>query len=548
VAIPVSDLNTLDPALVTQNLAQAAAWAQELNPGLTLKRGPVNDLVTYVHAVLASALQTDLGRYLSAGSLLAVTADPTLADPTVLAALLSNYRVTRNAGVAATGPAVLVVSGAATVTIAAGALFTAGGQTYAATQVYTAKTEAAQLNTASDVLLIPLAGGGYAFTITVVAQTAGAAGNLRKNTVLLPQAPPGGFLSAYAASDFTGGLDAETNTALVNRLLEGVAATAPSNRLNMAAMLRAIPNFAGFTALSIVGYGDPEMLRDQHSILPLSLGGRVDWYVRTALTAVQVGLTVTATLTGVDTDGYALWQFSLGKDVAPGFYEVRDILPAGSNPTLLLNGLPVVADTRALDLTGSGLVPDVVNLVEGAYSRYQAAVITFKDTRAPATQSVGTTASYTLAVVLQPGLDAVQDYLTGRAVRSYGCDVLVRAPVPCFVAVTLTINQQAGGDAPDTIGMAAALAGVINTAPFAGRLFAADLLAAAAPYLNGGRASSLELLGRLRYPDGTQRYLRASDVLAVPDDPGRCVSARTVQFFCDPANVALTVLETIPGP
>jgi hypothetical protein len=548
VSIDLPDLTTLDPTLVQSGLAEASTLTQELHPDLDLKRGPVYDLVTYPSAVLASAWRAALTNYLAARSLLDVQANPAVADTAAVDALLSNFRITRATATAASGSVAVVVSQPTTVTMPSGTTFTAGSQTFTTFTTITAKSEPEQVVGPGDRLLSPLPNGSYRFTVAVVATVAGAAGNVRKDTAFTPLSPPAAYVSAAAASDFTGGADAETNSDLLSRLLQGVAAVAPSNRTNMAAMLRAQPQFAGYVALSIVGYGDPEMLRDKHTLLPLATGGRVDWYVRTAGPAYRTGLTVTATLVSIGLDGYGVWQFALGRDDAPGFYEVRNIQPVTANPATTTGGYPLVSDTRTIDLSPGVYIPDVKGLVEGAYSRYQAAVLRFRDTSAPASLSIGATAQYNVEAVGMPLIAGLQDFLSGRDVRSYGCDVLIRAPVPCFTAVAVVVNRRATDPDPDVAGLQSALAGVVNTGGFTGRLFAGALATAAAPYLKGAAISSVDMLGRFRYPDGTEKYLRANDALVVPDVPGSCVSARTVQFFLDPQDVIVSVVNTIPSP
>lgn len=538
-----ADLTTLDPAAVADNMAEAAARVSELHPTLDLKRGPVHDLVTYPHAVLAAAQQADLAAYLSARSLLDVEADPSLADDATVDRILSNYRVTRRAAGAASGRVVVEVSSDATVVLAAGAEFAGGGRVFATPRVFTAKAEPEQVVAAGDRLISPLPGGGYAFTVDVADTEAGAAGMLRKGAQLLPLSPPPGFVRAYAESDFDGGSDAETNAQLVARLAEGLAARGPSSRLNMAAMLRA---FTDYRALSVVGAGDPEMLRDRHGLLPVPGGGRVDWYVRVTGPALVRTLRVSASYVGPDPSGLGVWQFGLGRDDFPGFYEVRAVRPAGADPESAAGSHAVVADERTVDLSGGGFAPDVVGAVEGAYSRYQAAVVRFL---APAPgRSPGDAADFDADVVGQPALAEVQAYVASRDNRSFGADCLVRAPVPCFVRVGLTVNTRPGDAGPDADAARAAVAAAVNSAGFTGRLFASDLLAAALPHLGGGGVTAVDLFGRVRRPDGTSLFLHSREALAVPDEPSRCVSPRTVQFYCDPADVAVATVASVPPP
>ena len=117
--------------------------------------------------------------------------------------------------------------------------------------------------------------------------------------------------------------------------------------------------------------------------------------------------------------------------------------------------------------------------------------------------------------------------------------MLARAPIPCFVQVQLQVLLRAGDTEPDVVSVQSAIAAAVNATGFTGKLFASDLIEAARSSLGGG-VGFFEMLGRLRYPDGTTVYLRQPQVLSVPDAPSACVTGRTVQFFCDPTDVLVS--------
>jgi hypothetical protein len=67
--------------------------------------------------------------------------------------------------------------------------------------------------------------------------------------------------------------------------------------------------------------------------------------------------------------------------------------------------------------------------------------------------------------------------------------------------------------------------------------------------------SAIELVGRIRSPDGKMRFITSTSVLAitdgnlltVPDVPGAMVSAATVAFFTAPGQVQIEVVSEIPA-
>lgn len=546
--IELTNLSELAPADVQANLAVATQQVQEDNPTLDLRRGVIHDIVLYPHAALDTMLRTALARYLSARSLNDIQADPTLADAGVVDGVLSNFNIVRGQGATAIGEVTIVLASALSVTIGSGTIFQANGQTYTSDAAYTAKTQAAQINNTTDRLLTAQDDGTWAFTINVTATAIGTAGIIAKNTLITPVAVPTGYVNSYATNDFTGGLDAQTNDQLLAILQQGIAAKAPSNRINMQAMLQNNTNFARVLRSSIVGCGDEEMIRDQHTIWPGSIGGRCDWYVRTQSRVLQLTLTVTATLLSVDAGNTGTWQFAFGRNDAPAYYEIASILRPTSDAQI--GTLTILSEVRGLDLSGAGFVPDIATVVEGAYTRFQTAVVLFNDT-VDSGVVVGNTASYNVTVRQMPQIDLIQDYISSFNIRSYGADVLIKAPVPCFMSVSFNINKDRTQNDPDTDAIASAVADAVNNTDFLGRLFASQLHDVIQGFLPAGMsAGALDMFGRVRFPDGTIKYVRNPEVLSIDDiaNQGSMVSSRTVAFCLDPADVSIAVLADIPLP
>lgn len=543
-----SNLADLDLDDVTQLVEEYTTLLQEAYPDMDLKRGVLQDLLLRPAAALAARQQEALQRYLNARSLQQIEEDPTLADTGVVDDILSNFLVTRSTGSAATGEVTVVVSQATTVTIPSGLVFTANGQEFQADSAFTAKAEASQINSDNDRLLRLLADGNYAFTIEVTAVEEGAEGLLTKDTLLVPALTPKNYVTSYAASDFTDGDVPETNTELLLRLQEGLAAKAPSNRVNMQAMLRTFDGLETVLRTSIVGMSDSEMTRDQHTLFPVSSGGVVDWYIRPQERLLHQALTVTAVLVSVDSDDVGTWQLSLGRDVASGFYELRSIrLPTAEN---VVGSLTILSETRGLDLTGSGFVPDLDTTAEGTFSRYQTVIAQFTDDVSSHTGlAPGATRDYDVEVVMMPLIDTAQDALNAYDIRSYGADLLVRGAIPCFVQLSFTIQKPSTVADPDVEDIQNALASAVNNVPFIGRLYASNLHDVIHAYLPANTSvSKIDMLGRLWLPTLASHYLRSTEVLVIPTDVHPQVSEKTVQFFLDPEDIAVTIVTSIPIP
>lgn len=541
------DLTALDADAVDAMQSELEAAVTARFPKLDIRHGVLHDLVLHLHALLMSAQRAEIEALRVSSSLGAVAANPDAASVETVDALLSNYRTVRRSSGNATGIAVITVDRTVPVVLAAGASFSDGTTTYVTSRTYVARTVGSVASPGvGDRVLTPLGNGTYAFAIPVTATTPGPVGSIRRGTALIPSAPPPGFTSAYAESDFTGGIEAETNAALISRLQAGLAAQVWGGRINIDAMIRAQSEFAGISSLSIVGYGDPEMLRDRDALFPVSVGGKCDIHARTASLPLEVSATLTATYLSVSSSG-SIWQVSIPRDMAPGFYTVTQIRrPSSAADTA---GYEVVEDVRSADTTGT--VPAVsLTAVDAAYSRFQSAVIRFLDTDTVVTGLTPgvSTAQYVVSAAGMPLLADLQTFLTARDRRPVGGDVLVRGPVPCFVRAEFEIRRRSDADAPNLPAVVAAIASAAAVVGFSGRLETAPLLDAAASVLpEGCTIGGAGLFGRLRQPDGNWVYLRSSDALVIPNDPESGVSTRTVIFFLDSRSIVCSVV-TVAAP
>jgi len=540
-ALPLPDLRTLDPDAVDQVQGETAQRLQEAYPQADQKRGVLGDTVLHLHAVLMTAVGTLLAQKERSDSLLGIADQPTAADPTLVDKVLSNYRVQRGAGVRASGQMTIVVSRLIPTTVPAGAVFTANGIAFQTPAAYAARESPAQVAATTDRVLRPIGDGLYAYTVPVVAVAAGTAGLLRRGANLVPAQRIPNFVRAYAEGDFAGGFDAESNADLMRRLQQGIAAPAWSNRATIDAMIHAQPDFARVLQTSIIGFGDPEMHRDQHTVLPISTGGRCDLYARTQSVPASVLLTKTCTLIEKTAEG-GLWSVSIHRDDAPGFYRVDRVGPPGSPQDTA--GYEVVADIRDFDASGPGFVPDVRTAVEAAYSRYQTATIRFLDTAGDVTGLVvnTTTAPYDLVLSYMPQIADLQLFTGDRRVRNPAGDVLVKAPIPCDTTISFSIRQPATAEPPDLVAIAEAVAAAVNNLGFPGQLHAsmvADIVSDMIP--EGSYLSAVDMAGRIRRPDGVLRRIRSSEVLLIPDEPEFLVSPRTTAFLLDPQDVGVTV-------
>lgn len=536
-SLPIPSLSELDPVDVAARLSLITAAVADFAPECDRRRGVLHDVVLSLHAVLDTAQQQALADALSATSLAAILEDPTLATEEAVDALVSNYQVTRRAATTASGTATLVVTSLTPVVVAAGTTFTAGSVELSCSTTITARTSSALVTSDSDRLLRSLGDGTYAFSVDVEAASPGAAGNVTTGTDLV-MLPALSNLSRAFADGMSGGADAESNADLLNRLLAGAAVQSYGSRQSVEGVLRtALPSTV---AVSSVGAGDAEQLRDRHGLFPVSAGGKVDVFLRSAALYQKLVLSVSATLISA-VGSVGTWQLGLGRDDAPGFYEVEKVLLPDAVVTA--TGFAVTQDTRGVDLS-TGYAPDVLSGLEATYSPFQTAVIRFQDTITDASAlSPGDEADYQIVVRVLPDLRTAQDLLADREHLPVGGDVLVRAAVPCFVRAGFNLLLSSSAALPDLTAVRVACAAAVNATGFSDRLSASVLTQAAQSLVPAAQISAVSLSGRLRPVDGSAVLLTGTDALSLSADPEIAVGALTVCFFLDPADLTVNVVR-----
>lgn len=544
-AVTVIDLNDLSQASVDQFQAVLDQLVQEYQPLVDVTGGVFEDLLLHLKAILDAATQENIDLVRQSNSLLAVNENPALADPEILRLLLSNYNLSSNLGTKASGPVTFVLSQLIGTVIPRGAFFTIQGLSFQSPVTYGIRTSPAAVLSPTDVLITQIAPGQYIFTINLEAVLVGADGNVLRGLTVVPDQPPAAFVKAYVEEDFIGGTDPSTNQQLMTLLAAGMAIGAWSNRINIQSLITKQAAFANINPnnISIIGFGDPEMTRDQHAIWPGSQGGRSDLYLRSQPLYQNVSFTKTATLVA-KVGPIGTWQFGINRDDASGFYRVTKVLFTNQDPND--PGFVPSSDVRGVNLSGIVGPPDIVTATEGVYSRYQTAVIQFVDTVTDAIALViGTsTQDYQVVTQVMPLIAEVQDFLLGRDVRPPMCDVEVKAAIPAFTTVTCTVNYDTNTDAPDVTDIQNVVASAVNGLIYPGTLAASFIdQVIHNNFTNVVSVIGFALTASIRRIDGSSQALGPSAVqIVIPSVNNLMQSGRTVVFFLEPANVNITLV------
>lgn len=532
--------------LIEQAEEYLATFLAEQYPSLDLTPGRVTrEIVLNVAAILHAQNREDIDILRKSFSPVTIAEDPAAADDDIVDAVYGNYRIERYEGNKATGLIAVIISSNITTLVPDDAVFTTNGLNYVVTQPYIGVTTADAVVSSSERLIEERPDGSFVFTVPVVAEDVGEAYRAERSARFTASPAIIGTIDLQAAADFEGGIDAETNAELTERVQQGIAPTVFSGRAQVAALIQ--DQYPGVVDISQVGFGDAEMLRDRYNIFRTSQGGKSDLYVQTAAVPTEIKLTKECTYVGDN-----IWQFSLLRDDAPGFYLVTAVIYKGQ--TAFTGSLEVTSEVRGYDTTlETDWVQDINSAQEGMYTRYQTAVVKFRDPLTAVTTLVGDKVEYDVYALRMPSIQGINDLTVERQRRPQCGDYLPKAPVPAFAAVSLRVYQRQNTATPDTAAMKTAIASKINSLGFSiGRLPMALITDAAQGALESGGThmiSPLDMYAFIYPPDTAPNgriLLRDVHELLIPDLPARGVSQRTTVFYLPESAINITVMP-MPG-
>lgn len=519
---------------------------QEAYPSADLSEGRVvRQLVLNTMAILTARTQEEIQTVLNSFSPVVIAQDPSAADPDIVDEVYGNYGIERYEGNKATGTLSIIISENTTTAVPAETVFTSNQLNYVVSRAYVGVTSQDSVVSSGERLILSRPDGTYYFTVPVTAEAVGETYRVKRGTRFTAAPTPPNTVDIVAAADFSGGLAAETNAELTARVQQGVPPKAISGRVQNAALFgETVDNLM---AISQVGFGDSEMLRDRHNIFEWSQGGKSDIYVRTADSPEEVKLTKECTYVGSNE-----WQFTIFRDDAPGFYLVTAVVTEGT--TNFEGGLEIVSELRGYDLTAeTDWVHTIENTQEAVYTRYQTAVVKFVDPSTAASVVVGTKVDYDVYVSRIPDVLTLHNLTIDRDGRPPAGDYLVKAAVPAYTAASLVVYQRAGSPDPDTAAIARAVASQVNSLGFnTGRVNLSVVLSAAHRELELGGTAILTPIGLAAtiYPPDTAPnspiFLSDANELVIPDLPDRGVSQRTTVFYL-PAESVTVAIEAMPG-
>lgn len=533
----ILDLKTLDDSVVAEYLAILEEAVSNAEPNIDVSFGVIRTLLLHPAAQLAAVRAQEakqLRDSVSYASLQVSASDVTF--PERAAEVAANFGVKPQTAGLARGQITLTYPTDNPVFVRANTLFNAEGASFRTTRPFVSVTSLGVSAAGNDRLLRRIGPSTYAFDIDVVAVTPGSSGNIRQGTVLSLEEPDTRLIRAFATTDFIGGSAEDSPIELVNRIRDRITTPAGSTAASIQSLIRHDTMFPATKAVSVVGYGDPEMRRDTANVLGVG-GGSADVYVRTEAQATSRVIEKDCQVVE-ETEGMTIWQTVIGRDDYPGFWEVSNVART-LNPDLSnTSGIRIVSDTRGYDLSPilGVRVPQVADVKYLAYSRYQTAVVRFVDPGSPISSNpVGTVKPYQITLSGLPNVAGIQSVLSGRSHRPVSGDILVRAAVPCLVGVTITLAVDPGATIPSVQSIKAAVASSVNTSSFTSKLYGSQLSDASYDVLPQGVAvEEVDMRCAIIAPTGDRFSQRSTQAIEIPYRPDLQLSWRTAAFFSRP--------------
>ena len=389
---------------------------------------PLSSLIVRASSIFYAWVNDKISELDSTLSIQDLIQDPSSVTSEIIDKLAANVGLTRQEGTKATGTVTVVLESLVTTVIPAGSGFTDdSGNTYLTTATFIGVVSQS-LVTDSNTKLITQSGSNYTFEIEVEAEDASSQTSLKKLSALTPSSSLSNISQAYASADFSPGSDSESDPALLGRIQMAMSQPVNDSESHIKSLL--VKQYPDISAVSVIGMGDPEMLRDKNNLLGVSTGGHTDVYIRNADLPQSTTYETTATLQDA---AAALWEVNIPASVLPGFYSVTQIV--------LPNG------TTVTDLTTNWYIdnlPDYIDMpatTDVRFSAYQGAVITFKDQATAIGKSDNDTQIVTCTLQGLANIGDINTWWNSAEVRNPASDSIIRAAVPCFITVDLTIEK-----------------------------------------------------------------------------------------------------------
>jgi hypothetical protein len=492
------------------------AIIKETNPSVDLGPGSVlSELLTKLCATAQNPIKNDIDAVNTSNSV--VSALNSIEDTfnPVIDGVASNYNTTRNQGSKSAGIIKVYVAANRSYYVIENLSFyqPAINLNYLTTNRFDVKANP----TTSEELQLFTEGGLYYFLLPVEAETVGANYQVSDQAVFTLTKPDSlsGFVSAQAYGNFTTGLPLEADKELIARFQESL-----TNKLlltNKAISARLRDFYPTFQDVSIIGANAPEMTRAKHNIFGISTLGMADVYVRTALGAETKTVTKTATLINNK------WTIVLDHDDIAGFYRIISITPKAVN----IAGSISFTTEYSFNNTAFSPSNSLTTITEARFTKYQICTVTFEY------PSQGTSLDVNVTAMHQPQIKEIQDLFLASDERIACADYLVRAAIPCYVTVALTIHKRTSLSVIPLDTLKQDIFNYINKLKFGDTVKVSEIVQICHNYDIKRVELPIVITGDIYAPDSTITAISSRDELIIPTVVAKGISKDTTIFISD---------------
>jgi len=469
--------------------------------------------------------------------------------------ILSNFNISPSSGKKASGIIKIVVSdGSLSYSVSEGDVFhTVDGMEFVSDARVIASREEVLSPGLKRTAELYEGAAGFFFLIPATAADYGTSGNIPQGTSLTPRSPVPAFVMSEAYKDFCGGSDVQPLGSIIDSIPSGLSIRGFVNRTAVEGMLREKfdPGDSPIVAVSAVGYGDIAQRRDRHNVFGVSVGGRIDVYVRNFSDMYTKTLTLKGRrVTYADRDGEIGYEIDVPAGSFPGSCWIKSVAdPFNANAGEDVLGSLAFEAKRTADISGTWHDIDPANAsVEAFNTIWQGFHINLyevppdiDDNSSSGGEGWSEERDFKVTAYCMPNAEEVQAYVDGDDIRSVSTDVVVRCPIICNVSVNANVMYDPKNPIDEEIAKTR-IRTYINGLGFVGRLTRSEIV----QILKNLGAVSVEmpqqdmLYGELHDANGEYHVLSgdALDISSVEDGPSM-LTKNTVVFVAEAKNIQI---------
>lgn len=526
------DVDSIDAETLSDYEEAFIAAYQELYPAYEWSYGSLLYETVIRPTAMRAASDEDAIDAVRQNLSLALASQQTTPDADLVNSLASNFRVVEQAGLYGTGEIAVYTREQNNVYIPAGSSLSAGGVALTTDRQYVGVSNAENFVDKEDTVYRQLIQVGSEWVFLVPVRTA----NFTDKTVsqglqVTMDGRPSLVTRIEISSSVLGGRAESTTADILDRAQNGLTAKVPSGNAHLKALFSELTDVNVLDQASF-GINDPECIRDRDNVFGISTGGRVDAYCKTALVPSVRTLTVNATRASLIDS----WSMFIDKETALGFYRIISIKHPDVNTEITdEDGITVV---YGFSEESGG--PHVFSADTARYSIYQTAQLTFDYTVAE------TQTAFEVKVQAMPALDTLQETINSPDVRNEAQDVLVRAPHPASVSVTVTVEREPGDTSTSVDDLQNAIATIISNTNIGVDGLDASLVVNAVEGVDPSLhvVFPVTLQADFQLPDSSIKTVRSlTGRVSVPDSSYTWVTEKNTFYYCLAENVSVELRD-----